>query len=188
LRLKTERLVLRPLTEADAPGLFELDNDPEVMRYINGGRPTTPEVVRRETLPRLLSCYSRPPGFGYWAAEEDATGSFLGWFELRPLQGDASLVELGYRLRTSAWGMGYATEGSKALLSKGFLEFGVEQVVAFTMAVNTASRRVLEKAGLTCVRSFFEDWPDRIPGAEHGDVEYRLDRPDWERLRATQSC
>jgi RimJ/RimL family protein N-acetyltransferase len=47
------------------------------------------------------------------------------------------------------------------------------------MAVNTASRRVLEKAGLRYTRTAYLDWPDPLPGNEHGDVEYRLDRGDW---------
>jgi RimJ/RimL family protein N-acetyltransferase len=57
-------------------------------------------------------------------------------------------VELGDRLRRSAWGMGYATEGSRALVDRAFAEPGVRRVYAETMAVNVASRRVLEKAGL----------------------------------------
>jgi len=56
---------------------------------------------------------------------------------------------------------------------------GVGQVVATTMAVNSASRRLLEKAGLRYVRTVHLDWPDPLPGNEHGDVEYRLDRNDW---------
>jgi RimJ/RimL family protein N-acetyltransferase len=47
------------------------------------------------------------------------------------------------------------------------------------MAVNTASRRVMEKAGLRYVRTFHQQWPDRIDGEEHGDVEYALTRAEW---------
>jgi RimJ/RimL family protein N-acetyltransferase len=57
-------------------------------------------------------------------------------------------VDPGYRLRRSAWGKGHATEGSRALIREGFAELGVRRVVAETMAVNAASRRVMEKAGL----------------------------------------
>jgi RimJ/RimL family protein N-acetyltransferase len=89
-------------------------------------------------------------------------------------------VELGYRLRKSAWGHGYATEGSRALIAKGFTEFGVRRVYATTMSVNTASRRVLEKAGLRFVRTFHQDWPDPIPGDHLGDVEYALTRAEWQ--------
>ena len=49
------------------------------------------------------------------------------------------------------------------------------------MAVNTASRRVIEKAGLAYVRTFHDDWPEPIEGTEHGEVEYALTRADWER-------
>jgi len=52
------------------------------------------------------------------------------------------------------------------------------------MAVNLASRRVMEKAGLTLARAFHQEWPDIIEGGEHGDVEYALERADWERRDA----
>ncbi|MEV6785354.1 GNAT family N-acetyltransferase [Streptomyces sp. NPDC051098] len=180
--LETERLVLRAFTEADADRLLELDNDPAVMRFINGGRPTSREVIRDQTLPRLLHDHPCIGTRGYWAAEEKATGTFLGWFAFRPLSEDSPIVvELGYRLTTSAWGAGYATEGARALIRKGFTDLGVDRVTANAMAVNSRSRRVMEKAGLSYVRSFTEDWPDVIEGSEHGDVAYELTRAEWER-------
>ena len=87
--------------------------------------------------------------------------------------------ELGYRLRRSVRGRGLGTEGSRALVDKAFREFGATRVRAETMVVNTASRRVMEKAGLRLVRTFFAEWPDRIPGDEHGDVEYAITREEW---------
>ncbi len=54
------------------------------------------------------------------------------------------------------------------------------------MVVNAASRRVMEKAGLTLVRTFHQEWPDKIEGDEHGDVEYALLRSDWERQEAAR--
>ena len=183
--LETERLVLRRFTEADVDALCELDGDPEVMRFITGGRPTPREVIRDEPLPRFLRAYERFEGFGVWAAVERATGEFLGWFEFFPPEGRGpEEAELGYRLVRSAWGRGYATEGSRALIRKGFTELGVRRVVAETMAVNAASRRVMEKAGLACVRTFHQQWPERIEGDEHGDVEYALTKPEWERREA----
>lgn len=179
--LETDRLVLRRFTPADVDHLFQLENDPEVMRYLNGGRPVTRAVIQQERLPEYLRYYGRYEGFGYWAAQEKATGAFLGWFHLWPLQGrDPGDVELGYRLRRSAWGKGYATEGARALIDKGFRELGVQRVLAFTMAMNGGSRRVMEKAGLHLVRLFHQTWPDVIEGAEHGDVEYALSRSDWQ--------
>src|SRR5215210_7168876 len=172
--LKTERLLLRRFTGADVDDLFDLDSDPDVMRFLTGGKPTPRDVIRNEILPRFLSYYERYAGFGYWAAIEKSTGEFLGWFEFRPPEGGPDEVELGYRLRRSAWGKGYATEGSRALIRKGFTELGVRRVVASTMVVNTASRRVMEKAGLTLARTLHRSWPDPIEGAEHGEVEYEL--------------
>jgi RimJ/RimL family protein N-acetyltransferase len=183
--LETGRLVLRQFTEADVDNLVDLDSDPDVMRFINGGRPTPREEIQNDFLPRFLDYYERFVGYGFWAAIEKSTGEFLGWFHFRPPEG-ASLddVELGYRLRKSAWGKGYATEGSRALIRKGFTELGVQRVFAETMAVNVASRRVMEKAGLRLVRTFQQPWPDHIDGAEHGDVEYALRKADWEQQEA----
>ena len=182
--LTTARLVLREFTAADAPLLTELDADPDVMRYLTGGRPTSADEIRDRVLPRMLAAYRRPPGLGWWAAEQRQDGTFLGWFEFRPTRdGDPREVELGYRLRRTAWGAGYATEGSRALIDKGFAELGVERVVATTMAVNRGSRRVMEKAGLGYVRTFHQDWPEAIEGSEHGEVEYALTRREWREHR-----
>lgn len=178
--LTTDRLVLREFTPDDVPLLADLDGDPAVMRHLTGGRATPPEEIRERVLPRMLAAYRHPPGLGWWAARRRADDAFLGWFEFRPLHaGDAREVELGYRLRRAAWGAGYATEGSRALIHKGFTELGVERVTAFTMAVNARSRRVLERAGLSYVRTFHQDWPEAIEGAEHGEVEYALTRAEW---------
>jgi RimJ/RimL family protein N-acetyltransferase len=177
--LETERLRLREFTWDDVENLVELDADPEVMRYITGGRATSREVIEREELPAFLR---RSDGYGFWAAVEKASGDFIGWFHLRlRAEGAADEPELGYRLRRSAWGKGYATEGSRALVEKAFAELGARRVWAETMVVNTASRRVMEKAGLEYVRTFHADWPDKIEGDEEGDVEYALTRAEWER-------
>jgi RimJ/RimL family protein N-acetyltransferase len=93
------------------------------------------------------------------------------------------VVELGYRLNRTAWGRGYATEGSRALIDKGFTDLGVERVTANTMAVNDRSRRVMEKSGLTFLRNFTGDWPDPIEGSERGEAEYEITRSDWESRR-----
>jgi RimJ/RimL family protein N-acetyltransferase len=179
--LATDRLVLRRFTIADAGNLVSLDADPEVMRFITGGIPTSRTEILDEVLPAFLGYYQRYEGYGFWAAIEKETGEFLGWFHFRPRAGAApGEVELGYRLRKSAWGQGYATEGSRALIRAGFTQFGVQRVVAETMAVNLASRRVMEKAGLTLVRTFHQPWPFPIDGDQFGDVEYALDRAGWQ--------
>jgi len=71
------------------------------------------------------------------------------------------------------------------LICKGFTEFGVERVVAEAMAVNMASRRVMEKSGLKLVQTFHQPWPYRIEGDQFGDVEYALDKAGWQQDQAS---
>ncbi|WP_237321641.1 GNAT family N-acetyltransferase [Streptomyces sp. JJ36] len=193
----TRRLVLRAVREDDGERLVALDADPRVMRFLTGGRATPREVVLGRVLPRMRHRYAcLSPGGGragartgaagaeglpgYWIAEDARTGAWLGWFEFRPLEeGSAEVVELGYRLRRAVWGAGYATEGARALVRTGFTEFGVRRVTAGTMAVNAGSRRVMEKSGLRYVRTYTEDWPEPVEGAEHGEVEYAVTREEW---------
>ncbi len=156
--------------------LMDLDSDPEVMRFLNGGRPTTRETVRarvfrgsstttRASGPAASGPPRRSPPNGSWA------GSSSG---RRPTP------DPWWWNRTTGWGSGYATEGARALIRKGFTGLGVQRVAANTTTVNTRSRRVLEKAGPTRVRTCFGDRPDAIEGSEHGEVEYALTRADRE--------
>jgi RimJ/RimL family protein N-acetyltransferase len=196
--LETERLLLRRFTETDGDNLFDLDSNPEVMRFLNGGTPTPRDVIEDEILPRFLRCDERFAAYGFWAAIEKATGEFLGWFSFRPPEGARpGEVELGYRLRRAAWGQGYATEGSRALIRKGFTELGVQRVIATTFGANVASRRVMEKAGLTLVRTFRITPADLIAAEtyritspdlfDEDDVEYALDKADWEQQEAADA-
>jgi RimJ/RimL family protein N-acetyltransferase len=185
--LETERLSLRRFTMGDVDNVVALDGDPEVMRYISGGLPTPREEIETDILPAWLSYYERFTGYGFWAAHEKSSSEFLGWFHFRPPPGhDPHEVELGYRLRKSAWGKGYATEGSRALIANGFSVLGVRRVFAFTMVVNAASRRVMEKAGLKFVRIVHRDWPIYVDGDEHGETEYALTRAEWQAEQRAQ--
>jgi RimJ/RimL family protein N-acetyltransferase len=189
---ETERLILRRFTAEDAGNLYDLDSDPDVMRYLSGGTPTPREVIEAEILPRFLRTDERTPGFGFWAAIDKASGDFLGWFSLRPVdEADGREASLGFRLRKVAWGQGYGTEGARALIRLGFTELGVERVVATTYEDNLASRRVMEKAGLTLSRRFRLTTAD-VEGIdtynvasqnlwEGDDVEYALQKSDWEK-------
>lgn len=185
--LETPRLLLRRFTPDDVDAIVALDSDPAVMRYINGGRPTPLEEIRDDILPWWLAYYERGDAWGFWAVIDRERGRFLGWFHLRPLPSDPpDEPELGYRLVRDAWGRGYATEGSRALVDKAFTELGATRVHASTMAINTGSRRVMEKAGLRFVRLFHGEWPERIPGDEAGDVEYAITRAEWEADRLSR--
>jgi len=194
-------MVLRQMTGADLDWLARLHGDRRVMRYIDDGEPVPRSEVAAQTLPAMLRDYDElPPGLGYLAVVDRASGQPIGWLSLRPPTSiglrppagtvlrppahtgpgmSAGEVELGYRLLPEAWGLGYATEGARALIGHAFTELDLARVVATTMTLNLASRRVLEKAGLSLVRTFLAAWPGYIEGAEHGDVEYAVGRATW---------
>lgn len=188
--LKTERLTLRRFTEADVDHLFALDNDAEVMHFINDGEPTPFHLIQDEILPRFMAQNGRFPAFGFWAADEVTTGDFIGWFSFRIADDAPQTVTLGYRLRRVAWGKGYATEGSRALINLGFTELGVQRVKASTYEYNVGSRRVMEKSGMRLVRRFRLTADDlQASDTSHNtsdevwdgdEVEYAVTRVEWE--------
>lgn len=159
------------------------------MRYL--GRPAPREVLRDEIIPFHLDVCSRLDRLGTWAAESADSGEFLGWFHFRPGPGgETTNIDLGYRLRRSAWNNGYATEGSRALINMGFTSLSVQRVFAHTMTANAASRRVMEKCGLSLVRITPYEGPgaDIIEGAEHAEVEYALTKPEWQARTAAAAA
>ena len=169
--LETDRLILREFTAKDTPLLVLLDSDPEVMRFISDGRPTDPADIRDKVLPRFLDWHERSAVFGYWAAIEKASGEFIGWFHFRPGKVDADGIELGYRLKRSAWGQGYATEGSQGLIAKGRQLPEVQRIYARTLAANRKSRRVMEKLGMRFSHDYLET---EFPGEDKSAVVYAL--------------
>lgn len=179
--LETERLVLRRFTDTDADAqlVFELDSDPEVMRYI--GPFTLPDVAAyRERIRSVWLPQYTHPGRGCLATFEKATGAFVGWFFVRPAPDykfakeagwtRASDLELGYRLRRAAWGRGLATEASAALVGRALADPDVTAVVAAALVTNRASWRVMEKIGMARVREF------AIPGFDDRCVMYAVCR------------
>jgi len=187
--LTTDRLILRRFTEADAEPLYQLDNDPEVMRWINGGTPTPREVIEDDMLPGFCRYDEANPAYGFWAAIERRSGAFVGWLCYRRSGERLDEAILGYRFVRSFWGRGYATEGARALLRLGFVELGVRRVVASTYEHNAASRRVMEKLGMALVRCFRITPQDMMDSdTSHStslevwdgdEVEYAITRAAW---------
>ena len=180
--MQTERLILRPFTDQDADLLIELDSDPAVTRYLTGGEATTPELVRERDLPDILSGYAKWDGrFGVFAAFEKDGDAFIGWFCLRPEpDGPQDEVELGYRLRQESWGKGYATEGSRALLTKAFSQLNVREVWGATMCVNVPSQKVMEKIGMTVAEKIpTPDYMLMVEGADQGGLLYEITSEQW---------
>jgi RimJ/RimL family protein N-acetyltransferase len=180
--LETSRLLLRELTEYDAENLLALDTDPDVLRYISAGPLTNAEAYAQRISDSYLPYYASSEARGFWAAVETISGAFLGWFCLRPgldyrFAVEAQLhetdVELGYRLRRSYWGQGYATEGARSLVRMAFADPATDCVVAMALEANVASTRVMQKVGLKFVFRF------ALPGFELPAVKFALSRSEY---------
>ncbi len=124
-QLHSPRLLLRDVTPDDAQHFFELDQDPEVMRFLGGVRADDTVERMRALLSSRCEWYAQTPGLGLGACFLGASAELIGWFMLRPRKyrphtaSGALLelvehVELGYRLARRFWGQGYATEMSRA--------------------------------------------------------------------------
>ncbi len=173
----THRMILRELTLDDEENLFALDSDPEVMRYLTLGVPSSREDIRAGLI-RIRELHTKHNGrFGFWAAEEKQTGFFMGWFLFRPAKDspeNTDRIEIGYRLRKEFWGKGFATEGSREIITKGFQELMIPEIFAIAMKDNQASRHVIEKLGLVYIREYPND---RFP--KETTVEYSIRREKW---------
>jgi RimJ/RimL family protein N-acetyltransferase len=155
--LLTDRLTLRDLMETDADLLFELDSDPEVMRYI-GPRPAPDIAGYRERTRTVYMPIQEHPWHGVRIVLDRTNGEFLGWVFVRPATAykyarelgwtRPDEVEVGYRYRRCAWGRGVATEAAAPLVQLALADPATTAVVACALESNAASLRVLEKLGL----------------------------------------
>lgn len=171
--LQTTQLTLRPCRPDDRADFIDLERDPLVMRFLNGGH----AVDHDQLDPNATFLMPRGTEPYVWTARRSANDSFVGWFCLSPES--ETVAELGYRLRREDWGQGLASEGASTLMDWGFREAGYDKIVATTMAVNHASRRVMEKIGMRHARTEHLDLHEPISGSEHGEVWYELMRSDW---------
>ena len=171
-RLYTTSLVLEPCVPADCADFMALERDPEVMRFLNGGQPvdhTQPDPDASFLMPRGTEQH-------VWTARRIDGASFVGWFCLWPE--DETLAELGYRLKREAWGQGLGSEGAQALVDWGFQSAGYERITACTASTNLASRRVMEKLGMTYMRTVSAEGPAAITDGD--EVWYEVTRAMWE--------
>jgi RimJ/RimL family protein N-acetyltransferase len=176
--LHTARLTLVPLTDEHLELEVELDSDPEVMRYLSGRASSREEV--EATHARRMTVAQKVDGLGFWIGLVDQ--EFVGWWTLQPAHGpdqpnDPGVADLGYRLLRRHWRKGLASAGARELVRYGFDDVGLDRIIAQTLSVNARSRAVMERVGLTYVRTF----PTSITAPEEGEVEYEMTREQWER-------
>jgi RimJ/RimL family protein N-acetyltransferase len=183
--LHTARLTLVPLADEHLAWEVELDSDPEVMRYLSG-RPSSREEVEASHARRMAAA-QKVDGLGFWIGLVD--DEFVGWWTLQPAHGpdqpnDPGVADLGYRLLQRQWRKGLASAGARELVRYGFDDVRLDRIIAQTLSVNAGSRAVMERIGLTYVRTFPTSITVPVEGVEEGEVEYEMTREQWER-RAT---
>ena len=174
VELETARLRLRRWREDDLDAYARICADPEVMRYM-GGPLTRDETERR--IEKIVRGWEER-GFGLWAVEEKTSGAFIGRVGLLYhedwTEGEHK-TEVGWLIERSRWGRGLATEGALASVRHGFETLGLERIISIALPENVASRRVMEKVGLT--------YRGGTRWRGHDVVWYAIDRQDWKEDR-----
>ena len=146
---------------SDAEGMFELDSDPLVHRYL-GNTPVKNIKATRRIIENIRQQYVER-GIGRWAAIEKSSGDFIGWSGLKlnteqEFNNKIDFYDIGYRFIPRYWGKGYATESAVASLDYAFNTLNLKTVVGMAEIENLASNRILQKIGLNYIEDFlFED-------------------------------
>jgi RimJ/RimL family protein N-acetyltransferase len=146
LPLTTERLRLRPATLDDLDAWLAISRDAETAWW---GEPSSTLEDARASLERQIANQEHY-GFSLWPVELKLAGTVIGAAGLQHLA-DSEEIEVGYRFLREHWGRGYATEAARAAIRFAFDEIGLDRLVAVTLPTNRASRRVMEKCGLSFV-------------------------------------
>ena len=142
--LETSRLSIRQFTPEDKPIFMEIEADERLTKYISRRSQEESEKLFHS----ILHGYDQDEKLGRWGAFDIKTGEFVGICLLAPSHYDPSFVELGYRLHLKFWGQGLASEMARALVNYGLKTLRLKEIVAVVDPLNTASDRVLLKAGL----------------------------------------
>lgn len=160
--LETERLLMRDVLETDIKGMFELDSNPFVHKYL-GNKPIKTKEKAAEIIQFIQHQY-KDLGIGRFATIEKSSGEFIGWSGLKlntgekeALNGKTEFYDIGYRFIPRYWGKGYASESSLAILEFGFTKLEIKTICGAAEKANKASNKVLQKIGLKFINEFKYD-------------------------------
>lgn len=175
--IETDRLILRGWRDADVAPFHAMGNDPDVMRFL--GPPMT--LGDAESARDRMNAVLAEHGYCFWAVERKADGGFLGFCGVKPGPDGTPIageLEIGWRLRRDAWGMGYAREAAEAAIAWAWANTDVPGIAAVTATGNANSWGLMLRLGMQ--RDHGDDFdhpavPDGSPLKRH--IVYRLARP-----------
>ncbi|MBS1509747.1 MAG: GNAT family N-acetyltransferase [Bacteroidetes bacterium] len=150
----TPRLYLRRFTLADAPLVQQLNSDPAVLRYLH--EPPLETVEHAEEILRTIILPQYENKLGRWAIHISNTHEFIGWCGLK-YRPELDEIDLGYRLKPSAWGNGYAFEAAQHTIQYGLKELQLTCITGRAHVENTASLNILEKLGMQFIKEEIVD-------------------------------
>lgn len=160
----SERLSFRLLDENDTELFFDLDSDPEVMRFINGGKPCTLDDIYNTYIPRLMKYTNTDNGWGMWGVFIKKTSDFAGWILVRPMHffsdnPEWDNLELGWRFKRAYWGKGIATEAATQVAKAIAQNKSVKKFSAIADEHNLDSIKVMKKLGMNFVKQYLHHDP-----------------------------
>ena len=155
--IETDRLLLRTFTTEDAQLIYDLNLDPEVIRYTLD--PIKDIEHAKQVLEQVILPQYALYNHGRWAVHLKPEFEFIGWCGLKA-RPERNEIDLGYRFIQKTWGKGYATESAYTSIKYGFEKLNLNRIVGRAMPGNTGSIRVLEKCGMTYIgEEIVDDYP-----------------------------
>jgi len=155
--IETKRFLLRKLGHQDIDGMYALDSDPEVHKYL-GGNTISRKDEALSTIDHVIAQYDKY-GIGRWAIINKKDNSFVGWsglkYETNSFYTDQPYYDIGYRILKKYWQQGIASETAIASLDYGFNTLGLSKINAAAHIENIGSIKVLERIGLTLKDQFY---------------------------------
>lgn len=175
--LATERLLLRPFTEADFEAVFAIENQPDVMRYLYW-QPRTADETRAslDRRVRMTSLDDEAVALRLAVIRRD-TGELIGDFSLRLRSRQDRQGEIGFMFHPDHQGKGYATEAGRAMLELGFGTFGLHRIYGSCDARNAASARLMDRLGMRLEGTLHET--EYVKGVWCDELIYAMLADEW---------
>ncbi|MEM0518149.1 MULTISPECIES: GNAT family N-acetyltransferase [Aequorivita] len=177
IHIETARLLMRDIKDEDVHGMFAMDSDAEVHKFL-GNKPISTLEEAQRYIDAVKKQYVQN-GIGRWAVVIKESGDFIGWSGFKLITDEignrTNFYDLGYRFIKNHWGKGYATETAVACLNHGFSKLNFDEICGMADVCHSASNAILKKTGLRKRNEFTYD------GSLHNF--YSLSKSEWKKRK-----